>query len=253
MLCASLPLRAATAGAPWIPRILWRHSPSGCSDSNERSNQASAVAPRTSEDAAVSAQPAPAIVPIAIPRMRVLTASPITPTGLPRCLMADPPLTRMSRARSNVVMAVSVPEVAPRASRTQGGPPLRPPRSLKEWCQDAPQRPGDPAPPCARMRVALARGSTVEHLTLDQGVIGSNPIAPANSLSTNEPLQQMPEGLSFWSLPRLLPRRGWRWPHLSHDGELSRRADQARRARSRDGRCCATCASSRSSPCPART
>ena len=33
----------------------------------------------------------------------------------------------------------------------------------------------------ARMRVALARGSTVEHLTLDQGVPGSNPGAPANS------------------------------------------------------------------------
>ena len=30
------------------------------------------------------------------------------------------------------------------------------------------------------MRVALARGSTVEHLTLDQGVPGSNPGAPAN-------------------------------------------------------------------------
>ena len=35
------------------------------------------------------------------------------------------------------------------------------------------------APPCARMPVALARGSTVEHLTLDQGVPGSNPGAPA--------------------------------------------------------------------------
>src|SRR5262245_20949494 len=32
-------------------------------------------------------------------------------------------------------------------------------------------------------RRPLARGSTVEHLTLDQGVPGSNPGAPANPLS----------------------------------------------------------------------
>ena len=54
-----------------------------------------------------------------------------------------------------------------------------------------------PSPPCARMRVALARGSTVEHLTLDQGVIGSNPIAPAIPLNTKRPLRRT-EGPSFW-------------------------------------------------------
>ena len=35
----------------------------------------------------------------------------------------------------------------------------------------------------------LARGSTVEHLTLDQGVPGSNPGAPAKLPSTNEGLR----------------------------------------------------------------
>jgi hypothetical protein len=52
------------------------------------------------------------------------------------------------------------------------------------------------APPCARMRVALARGSTVEHLTLDQGVPGSNPGAPAN-LRTQQGPRNCPEGLVF--------------------------------------------------------
>ena len=41
-------------------------------------------------------------------------------------------------------------------------------------------RPGA-SPPCAMIPAPLARGSTVEHLTLDQGVPGSNPGAPANS------------------------------------------------------------------------
>jgi hypothetical protein len=31
--------------------------------------------------------------------------------------------------------------------------------------------------------VSLARGSTVEHLTLDQGVEGSNPSAPATTVA----------------------------------------------------------------------
>ena len=35
----------------------------------------------------------------------------------------------------------------------------------------------------------LARGSTVRHLTLDQGVPGSNPGAPANVLSTKQALR----------------------------------------------------------------
>ena len=48
-----------------------------------------------------------------------------------------------------------------------------------------------------RFRGSLARGLMVRHLTLDQGILGSNPSAPANSTTQRSPSGKRREGLWF--------------------------------------------------------
>src|SRR5262249_52047769 len=57
-------------------------------------------------------------------------------------------------------------------------------------------------------RRPLARGSTVEHLTLDQGVPGSNPGAPANLLNVKRPPEATPGAVLIRAVPPAVPPLG---------------------------------------------